>query len=103
MDSELIGIIPAAGRGTRMSGLASELPKALIDIEGQTLIGRAIESLKSVGVSKIVVVTGYRGEMVRDFVLARDFGVEIDFAFQERQLGLAHAIASAGDIPVQIR
>jgi NDP-sugar pyrophosphorylase family protein len=97
MDSELIGIIPAAGRGTRMAGLASELPKALIDIEGQTLIARAIESLKSVGVSKIVVVTGYRGEMVRDFVRARDFGVEIDFAFQERQLGLAHAIACAGD------
>lgn len=97
MDSELIGIIPAAGRGTRMAGLASELPKALIEIEGQTLIARAIESLKSIGLSKIVVVTGYRGEMVRDFVLGRDFGVELEFAFQERQLGLAHAIASAGD------
>ena len=97
MNSELIGIIPAAGRGTRMAGLTSELPKALIEIEGQALIAKAIESLKSVGVSKIVVVTGYRGEMVRDFVSDRDFGVEIDFAFQERQLGLAHAIASAGD------
>ena len=97
MNSELIGIIPAAGRGTRMARLTSELPKALIEIEGQTLIARAIESLKSVGVSKIVVVTGYRGEMVRDFVFARDFAVRIDFAFQERQLGLAHAIASASD------
>lgn len=97
MDSELIGIIPAAGRGTRMAGLTNELPKALIEIEGQTLLARAIESLKSVGVSKIVVVTGYRGEMVRDFVSARDFGVEIDFAFQERQLGLAHAIACAAN------
>src|SRR5450755_1135868 len=97
MNSELIGIIPAAGRGTRMARLTSELPKALIEIEGQTLIARAIESLKSVGVSKIVVVTGYRGEMVRDFVCARDYAVRIDFAFQERQLGLAHAIASAGD------
>src|SRR5258708_5586105 len=97
MNSELIGIIPAAGRGTRMAGLTSELPKALIEIEGQALIARAIESLKSVGVSKIVVVTGYRGEMVRDFVSASDFGVEIDFAFQERQLGLAHAIACAAD------
>lgn len=97
MNSELIGIIPAAGRGTRMAGLTSELPKALIEIEGQPLIARAIESLKSVGVSKIVVVTGYRGEMVRDFVSSRDFNVEIDFAFQEKQLGLAHAIASASD------
>jgi 8-oxo-dGTP diphosphatase len=97
MDSELIGIIPAAGRGTRMAGLTSELPKALIEVKGRTLIEQAIESLKSVGVSKIVVVTGYRGEMMRDFVSARDFGVKIDFAFQERQLGLAHAIACAAD------
>jgi NDP-sugar pyrophosphorylase family protein len=97
MNSELIGIIPAAGRGTRMAGLTSELPKALIEIEGRTLIEQAIESLKAVGVSKIVVVTGYRGEMMRDFVSARDFGVKIDFAFQERQLGLAHAIACAAD------
>ena len=97
MKSELIGIIPAAGRGTRMAGLTGELPKALIELEGQTLIARAIESLKAIEVGKIVVVTGYRGEMVRDFLSARDFGVPIEFAFQEQQLGLAHAIACAGD------
>ena len=97
MNSELIGIIPAAGRGTRMAGLNSELPKALIEIEGGTLIEQAIECLKSIGVSKIVVVTGYRGEMVRDFLTPRDFGVAIGFASQERQLGLAHAIACAAD------
>ena len=97
MNSDLIGMIPAAGRGTRMARPTSELPKALIEIEGRTLIERAIESLRSVGVSKIVVVTGYRGDTVRDFVRARDFAVEIDFALQERQLGLAHAIASARD------
>jgi|GEM_PF-1312309 len=97
MKSDLIGIIPAAGRGTRMAPLTGDLPKALIEIEGQPLIVTAIESLKAVGVSKIVVVTGYRGEMVREFVGARDFDVRIDFAFQERQLGLAHAIASVAE------
>lgn len=97
MSAELIGIIPAAGLGTRMGQLTSELPKALIEIESQTLIERAIDSLKSVGISKIVVVTGHLGGMVRDFVRARDSGVPIDFVFQERQLGLAHAVAVASD------
>ena len=97
MSSELVGIIPAAGLGTRMGHLTRELPKALIEIEGRTLLERAIESLKSVGVSKIVVVTGYLGDMIRDFVRARSFGIEIAFAFQKHQLGLAHAIAVAAE------
>lgn len=98
MSSELIGIIPAAGLGTRMGALTGELPKALIEIDGATLVERAIDSLVSIGAAKIVIVTGYRGEMIREFVGARDFGVAIDFAFQERQLGLAHAIGSAADL-----
>jgi NDP-sugar pyrophosphorylase family protein len=97
MSSELFGIIPAAGLGTRMGPLTRELPKALIEIEGRTLLERAIGSLKSVGVSKIVVVTGYLGDMIRDFVRTRSFGIEIVFALQEQQLGLAHAIAIAAE------
>ena len=98
MQAELIGIIPAAGLGTRMAAFAADLPKALIGVQGRPLIERAIESLNSIGVSKIVVVIGHRGEQVRDFVSTRDFPVEIEFAFQEKQLGLPHAIASAAHL-----
>ena len=98
MDSELIGIIPAAGLGTRMGG-GSEigLPKALVKINGHTLLETAIASLKAIGVSKIIIVVGYLGEAIRDFVSARNFGIRIEFTLQERQLGLAHAIATARD------
>jgi len=43
----MVGIIPAAGKATRMGGA---LPKALIEIEGQTLLERSIEALKAIGV-----------------------------------------------------
>ena len=76
MDSELIGIIPAAGLGTRMGGGSKiGLPKALVKTNGQTLLETAIATLKAIGVSKIIIVVGYLGEAIRDFVSARNFGI----------------------------
>jgi|SRR5215831_5079237 len=95
MTSEMIGLIPAAGLGTRMGG---ELPKALVSVDGQTLLERAIASLQTLDVSKIVIVIGKGANRVREFIEARNFNVPIEFAFQERQLGLANAIAVAQDL-----
>lgn len=72
-----------------MGQLGETLPKALIEIEGRTLLERSIETLRALGVSRIVVVVGHLG----DKIVERVSGVE--FAFQERPLGLAHAIATA--------
>lgn len=72
-----------------MGQLGETLPKALIEIEGRTLLERSIETLRALGVSRIVVVVGHLGEKI----VERVSGVE--FAFQERPLGLAHAIATA--------
>jgi len=85
----LIGIIPAAGKASRMGQLGASLPKALIEIEGRTLLERSLETLKSIGVSRIVVVVGHLGQKI----VERVSGVEI--VFQEQPLGLAHAIATA--------
>ena len=85
----LTGVIPAAGKATRMGELGASLPKALIEIEGRTLLDRSIETLRTLGVSRIVVVVGHLG----DQIVERVSGVEI--AYQERPLGLAHAIATA--------
>ena len=90
----MIGIIPAAGKATRMGG---SLPKALIEIEGQTLLERTIEALREVGVSKVVVVVGHLGESIVEFLSRRDFGIPVSTAHQETPLGLAHAIATAAN------
>ncbi len=98
MSADLIGIIPAAGLGTRMAACSGALPKALIEVEGRTLIENAIEGLIAIGVSRIIVVIGHRGEQVRDYFATRQFPLQIEFAAQEKQLGLAHAIASASHL-----
>lgn len=72
-----------------MGQLGETLPKALIEIEGCTLLERSIETLRTLGVSRIVVVVGHLGEKI----VERVSGVEI--AYQKQPLGLAHAIATA--------
>jgi NDP-sugar pyrophosphorylase family protein len=91
----LTGIIPAAGKATRMGQLT--LPKALLEIEGRTLLERAIDALKTLGVSKAIVVVGHLGNQIVDFISTHDFGIEVTTAHQEQPLGLAHAIATASD------
>jgi len=65
------------------------VPKALIEVDGRTLLDRSIERLRQIGVSRIVVVVGHLSEQI----IKRKLDVEI--AYQERPLGLAHAIATA--------
>ena len=65
------------------------VPKALIEVDGCTLLERSIDTLKGIGVSRIVVVVGHLGELIVERKL------DVDIAYQERPLGLAHAIACA--------
>ena len=78
-----------------MGAVGADLPKALIEIEGRTLLERSIESLKAIGAAKIVVVIGHLGDKIVDFVSTHDFGVGVRTVTQEQPLGLAHAIATA--------
>jgi len=57
-------IILAAGVGSRMKNYTKSLPKGMMKINGKTLIERQIQVLKNVGIKKIVIVTGYKFEMI---------------------------------------
>ncbi|HDT12363.1 MAG TPA: bifunctional UDP-N-acetylglucosamine diphosphorylase/glucosamine-1-phosphate N-acetyltransferase GlmU, partial [Candidatus Marinimicrobia bacterium] len=85
MANRLSAIILAAGKGTRMK---SDLPKVLHKVLGETMISRVIRQARGCGCDKIVVVVGYEKEKVIDSL--RD--VNVDFAYQEEQLGTAHAV-----------
>jgi choline kinase len=58
-------IILAAGKGTRLDGAAVK-PKCLVEVGGLTLLQRQIESLKGVGINRIVVVVGFGADSIRE-------------------------------------
>lgn len=55
-------VILAAGAGIRMVPINTEVPKALLQVKGETLIERQIKQLNSVGITDITVVVGYLKE-----------------------------------------
>ena len=79
-------IILAAGQGIRMN---SEKPKVIFELAGKPMINRVVETAKKVDSDLIVVVVGYKKDMVIDIVPAND---KIKFVEQIEQNGTGHAV-----------
>ena len=62
----MIGVILAAGMGTRLMPLTKDIPKALLKINGMTLVERMIKNCIDAGISKFIVVVGYNKDKVID-------------------------------------
>ena len=66
MSAELVGLIPAAGRGVRAYPYTRWVPKSMLEVDGVPLVQRNVELLRDqLDVREIVVVVGYRGEVIR--------------------------------------
>ena len=72
-------VILAAGQGTRLERLAAGAPKCLVELDGQSLLERALDALASQGVAEAVIVIGYRSEAVRERIGSRFAGVDISY------------------------
>ena len=58
-------IILAAGEGTRLRPYTLDRPKCMVEIDGVSLIDRQLEVLKSEGIDDIVIIGGYKSEMLK--------------------------------------
>ncbi len=89
-------VILAAGEGQRLRPFTVNKPKAMLSIAGKPILQYVIESLAQNGIRNIVLVVGYRKEQVFDYLgSGEQFGVEITYVTQDKQLGTAHALAQA--------
>ena len=64
----MIGVILAAGMAKRLRPLTDTKPKCLLEVGKRTLLERTVDAMAATGITEFVVVTGYRGEMIRDFL-----------------------------------
>lgn len=67
----MIGVILAAGMAKRLRPLTDEKPKCLLEVGGKTILQRTVDAMISAGIKEFVVVTGYRENMIREFLTAR--------------------------------
>ena len=64
----MIGVILAAGMAKRLRPLTDTKPKCLLEVGGKALLQRTVDAMATAGINEFVVVTGYRGNMIRDFL-----------------------------------
>jgi 2-aminoethylphosphonate-pyruvate transaminase len=97
-------IILAAGMGTRLESVVDDRPKGLIEIDGETLVGRSVRLLRERGMETITIVVGHRADAYARFAAGqRDIHLIPNdaFATSGSMASLAVALASI-DRPVLV-
>ena len=58
-------VVLAAGRGTRMRELTSDLPKPMLRVREKPILQHIIEGMKSAGIREFLIIVGWRADVVR--------------------------------------
>jgi bifunctional UDP-N-acetylglucosamine pyrophosphorylase/glucosamine-1-phosphate N-acetyltransferase/UDP-N-acetylglucosamine pyrophosphorylase len=83
---QTVAVVLAAGKGTRMK---SELPKVLVPVAGRPMIEYVLDALSTAGITDVLLVVGYRSDLVRTSLANRP---GLTFVEQTEQLGTGHAV-----------
>ena len=96
--NRMYGVVPAAGKGTRLRPLTDNTPKGMVEIGDRPLMTHVFDRLISVGVDHLVVVVGYELSTITDYYGDHYCGTPITYVHQREQLGLGHAIAQCAPV-----
>ena len=91
-------VIMAGGKGTRISSIASDIPKPMIRIAGKPVLEHEIECLRDQGFTDIILTVSHLGHKIMEYF--RDgsaFGVHITYYMEEKPLGNAGALFQIKD------
>ncbi len=99
-------VIMAGGRGTRISSVASDIPKPMIKIAGIPVLEQELECLREQGFTDIIITVSHLGEIIMDYfgdgsgispATGKAFGVHIEYFVETTPLGNAGALFQLKD------
>jgi mannose-1-phosphate guanylyltransferase len=91
-------MVLAAGLGTRLRPLTYETPKPLVPVANRPMMDHVLELLRHNGITEIVANLSYLPEQIREhYGDGSDFGVDIQWSFEERLLGTAGGVRKVRD------
>ena len=77
-------IILAAGMGSRLGALTAENTKCMVKVNEVTLIERLLSQLEDLKLSRIVIVTGYKGKKIQDYI--KTLGIKTEIVFVDNPI-----------------
>lgn len=99
-------VIMAGGKGTRISSIASDIPKPMISIGGKPVLEYELEGLRDQGFTDIIITVSHLGNIIMEYfgdgakispVTGKPFGVHIEYFFEKEPLGNAGALFKMKD------
>ena len=91
-------VIMAGGKGTRISSIASDIPKPMIRIGDKPVLQHEIESLARQGFTDIIMTVSHLGNIIMDyFGDGHEYGVNIEYYYENEPLGNAGALFKMRD------
>lgn len=89
-------VVLAAGRGTRMRDLTSDLPKPMIGVRGKPVLQHIVEGLRDASMRNLLIIVGYRAEAVQNFFGdGSRYKIDIQYATQVVQDGTGRVLELA--------
>ena len=94
-------VIMAGGKGTRITSVASDIPKPMIKIGDKPVLEHEIECLRSQGFTDIIITVSHLGQIIMDYfgdgskvspATGKPFGLHIEYYFEKEPLGNAGAL-----------
>lgn len=85
-------VVPVAGTGSRLRPHTHTRPKPLLHVAGQPIIGHILDHIADLGIERIVLVIGYMGDQIVEYVASRHTFSVVESVVQQERLGLGHAI-----------
>lgn len=87
-------VVIAGGKGTRIASVSTEIPKAMIPVNGKPVLELQVELAKRYGYDDFIFVIGHLGEQIENyFGNGSNWNVKISYYVEENSLGTAGALA----------
>jgi len=77
-------VILAAGIASRLRPLTDNTPKCLLEIGGNTILGKTLDNLIKNNINHLVVVTGYLQDMIKDFIAENYPQLIVEYIYNEK-------------------
>jgi mannose-1-phosphate guanylyltransferase len=88
-------VILAGGRGKRLRPITDYVPKPLIPIKNIPIIEWQLKYLKKFGIDEVIICTGYKQDMIENYLDSKKIGIKIHYSIEKTPLGTGGAIKKA--------
>lgn len=93
-------VLMVGGLGTRLKPLTNSIPKPMLNVGGKPILETIIENFASYGFVNVVLCVNYKSDVIVNYFKdGSNFGVNIEYIFEDKRMGTAGALSLLNSKP----